>query len=178
MVKYKPIFDSIKEHPLPEWYNDAKLGIFIHWGLYSVPAWAPTTGELGDVDWNIWFGLNPYAEWYQNSLRINESETRKYHNQKYGTDFKYEDFTKLWKAANWDPDNWAILFKQIGAKYVVLTTKHHDGFNLWPSNYTDFSVKNTGPKRDLVGDLTKAVRKQGLKMGLYYSGLLDWRHTK
>src|SRR5947209_5291794 len=74
-TQFQPTWDSLEKHTVPEWFQDAKFGIFIHWGLYSVPAWAPTTGELGKVAWNKWFTENPYAEWYLNSLRIVGSPT-------------------------------------------------------------------------------------------------------
>ncbi len=178
MRKYAPNWTSLKEHDIPKWYDDAKFGIFIHWGPYSVPAWAPTTGELGKVPREEWFKNNPYAEWYLNSLRINGSPTYKHHVEKYGENFDYYKFVEMWKAEKWDPKEWAELFKKAGAKYVIPTTKHHDGFCLWPSKYTDFSVMNKGPKRDLIGELSKAVKAEGLKFGVYYSGALDWRFTK
>ncbi len=178
MNRYVPTQESLANHPLPTWYDDAKLGIFIHWGLYSVPAWAPTTGELGAVDWDVWFRSNPYAEWYQNTMRIPDSETRRYHERAFGLECAYSDFTHQWRAERWDPDEWAELFRTAHAKYVVLTTKHHDGYCLWPIRHTDFCVGKQGPRRDLVGDLTHAVRDAGMRMGLYYSGLLDWSFTR
>jgi alpha-L-fucosidase len=173
-----PIWQSLETHKVPAWYNDAKLGIFIHWGLYSVPAWAPTSGELGKVPMQRWFYENAYAEWYLNSLRLKDSPTYKHHAEKYGAGFDYyrfvEDFDQ--GTRNWDPEAWAALFKKTHAHYVVLTTKHHDGFTLWPTRVPN--PKRVGqkmsPTRDLVGDLTTAVRNSGIKMGLYYSGGLDW----
>ena len=95
--------------------------------------------------------------------------------EKYGRDFKYEDFTKLWKAECWSPEQWAKLFKEAGAGYVVLTAKHHDGYCLFDSSYSDYNCVLTGPGRDIVGELSDAVRAEGIKMGLYYSGMIDWR---
>lgn len=178
MKLYEPTWASLRTHPLPKWYDDAKFGIFIHWGLYSVPAWAPTTGELGAVPEEEWFIKNPYAEWYLNSLRIKNSPTNEHHSQKYGKDFEYANFADLWKAEKWNPSEWADLFKKAGAKYVVPTTKHHEGFCLWPSKYNDFHVMNKGPERDIIGELSKAVREAGMKFGVYYSGALDWTFTK
>ena len=120
---------------------------------------------------------NPYAEWYYNSLNIGKGHTYDYHIEKYGKDFKYEDFIPMWKAEKWDPGKWAKLFKKAGAQYVVLTTKHHDGFCLYPSKYTDFNCAEMGPKRDITGELTDAVRAEGIRMGLYYSGLIDWQYA-
>jgi alpha-L-fucosidase len=179
--KFEPTWESVRRHRVPDWYENAKLGIFIHWGLYSVPAWAPTTGELGKVAPDKWFVENPYAEWYLNTLRIKDSPTWRHHIDKYGKDFDYYQFTPTFNSetAKWNPDAWAKLFHKVGARYVVLTTKHHDGFRLWPSKVTN--PRRPGPNlsaaRDLVGDLTSAVRANGMRMGLYYSGGLDWTFT-
>lgn len=179
--RFQPTWDSVERHIVPEWFQDAKLGIFIHWGLYSVPAWAPPTGELGKVDRNQWFRDNPYAEWYLNSLRIVDSPTYKHHLATYGKDFDYYRFTETFNQQTqlWKPDVWASLFKNTGARYVVLTTKHHDGFRLWPSAVANPHANNRqlSAKRDIVGDITSAVRSAGMRMGLYYSGGLDWTFT-
>lgn len=179
--QFLPTMESVKEHEVPEWFHDAKFGIFIHWGLYSVPAWAPPTGELGKVDWNTWFTNNPYAEWYLNTMKIEGSPTWKHHRETYGADFDYYDFIPIFnrEIQKFKPDEWAKLFKDVGAQYVVLTTKHHDGFTLWPSWVPNPNLANRDKvSRDLVGDLTQSVRDQGLKMGLYYSGGLDWSFYK
>ena len=179
-MPYQPNWDSLREHPVPQWFNDAKLGIFIHWGLYSLPGWAPTTGPLPEVvaseGWQGWFRRNPYAEWYMNSLRVPGSPTAAYHTKQYGADFTYEQFAPQFNQAveQWDADAWADLFQQAGAKYVVLTTKHHDGFLLWPSCQPNPFRSGYHATRDLVGDLTAAVRQRNMTMGLYYSGGLDW----
>lgn len=176
--RYTPDWESLRTHPLPEWFDDAKLGIFIHWGLYSVPAWAPPSGELGKVDWSKWFYQNPYAEWYLNSIRLKESATWKHHLQTYGGEFDYYRFGKTFEQQNrgWKAETWASVFREIGARYVVLTTKHHDGYTLWPSKVQNPKRPEGGVNspRDLVGELTLAVRAAGMKMGLYYSGGLDW----
>ncbi len=172
---YTGTWESVNQHTVPAWYDDCKFGIFIHWGIYSVPAYAPHTYELGTVDSEEWFENNPYAEWYYNSINIGKGATYDHHVKTYGKDFRYEDFIPMWKAENWDPDQWAALFKEAGAKYVVLTTKHHDGFCLFPSKYTHFNSVEMGPGRNITGELTNAVRNAGLKMGLYYSGLIDWQ---
>lgn len=175
--RYTGKWESVNTHQVPKWYDDCKFGIFIHWGIYSVPAYAPHTWELGEVDSKEWFADNPYAEWYYNSLNIGKGPTYEHHMEKYGKDFKYEDFIPMWKAENWNPAKWAELFKKAGAQYVVLTTKHHDGFCLYPSKYTDFNCVKMGPKRDITGELTDAVRAEGIRMGLYYSGLIDWQYA-
>lgn len=179
-MAYEPTKESLRAHPVPDWYQDAKLGIFVHWGLYSVPGWAPTTGEYGEMQdregWTSWFARNPYAEWYQNSLRIEGSPTYEHHVQTYGADFAYADLAPMFNEAigAWDPDEWADLFERAGARYAVLTTKHHDGFLLWPSRYPNPKVEGYMADRDLVGELSEAVLRRGMRMGLYYSGGLDW----
>jgi alpha-L-fucosidase len=178
-VHYEPNWDSLGKHQVPDWFQNAKLGIFIHWGLYSVPAWAPPTGELGKVAWDKWFTNNPYAEWYLNTLRITGSPTWKHHVETYGKDFDYYDFMPMFNksVSQWDPNVWATLFHRTGARYVVLTTKHHDGFTLFPSRVKNPHHAGLAAKRDLVGELTSAVRSKGMKMGTYYSGGLDWTFT-
>jgi alpha-L-fucosidase len=178
-MKYKPTKESIKKHQVPDWFHDAKFGIFINWGIYSVPAFAVTGVDLvGSMKKGIeeHFKNNTYAEWYLNSLRIAESPTQTYHNENYGKDFSYDDFAPIFneEVKKWNPDEWVELFKKAGAKYVVLVTKHHDGFTLWPSKYPNPKKKEYFASRDIVGELTEAVKKTGMKMGLYYSGALDW----
>ncbi|MCS7219811.1 MAG: alpha-L-fucosidase [Anaerolineae bacterium] len=179
-MPYKPTWESVRAHPVPDWFHNAKLGIFIHWGLYSVPAWAPLAGELSEVlaggDWERWFTNNPYAEWYMNSIRIPGSPSHQHHVTTYGPEFEYADFAPMFQQAveKWDPNAWADLFRRVGARYVVLTTKHHDGFLLWPSRQPNPFREGYFSRRDLVGELTAAVRASGMRMGLYYSGGLDW----
>jgi alpha-L-fucosidase len=179
-MAYEATWESVQQHTVPAWFHDAKLGIFIHWGLYSVPAWAPLTGELGKViaeqGWGAWFARNPYAEWYANSIRVPDSVSRQYHAETYGEAFAYDDFAPMFNQAveQWDPGAWASLFRQVGAQYVVLTTKHHDGFLLWPSKQPNPFKANYQVRRDLVGELTEAVRAEQMRMALYYSGGLDW----
>jgi alpha-L-fucosidase len=121
---------------------------------------------------------NPYAEWYYNVMRIDGSPTQAYHREHYAANYDYYNFASVFdrESMKWKPEQWASIFHDAGARYVVLTTKHHDGFTLWPS-----SIPNpTLPKdrqhatRDIVGELTTAVRQQGMRMGLYYSGGYDW----
>ncbi len=180
-AQYQPTNESISTHPLPEWYQDAKLGIFIHWGLYSVPGWAKGTEmsleETLEKDGGLtWFSNNPYAEWYLNSLKIEGSSTQNNHEATYGENFSYYDFVPEFNEAvsNWDPMEMVKLFADIGAGYVVLTTKHHDGFLLWPSEHENPFKNNYTASRDIVGELTEAVRKQDMRMGFYYSSGLDW----
>jgi len=176
-MKYEANLESVKKHKVPEWFHDAKFGIFIHWGLYSVPAFAVLGRSIiessGSGDH---FANNPYAEWYLNSLRITGSPTEKYHIKTYGKQFYYDDFASIFnkKIKKWNPDQWAELFNKVGAKYVVITTKHHDGFLLWPSKHPNPKKKKFFASRDIVGELTRAVKEKGMKMGFYYSGSLDW----
>jgi alpha-L-fucosidase len=179
MTTYEPALHSLNQHPLPAWFDDAKLGIFIHWGLYSVPGWAPTSaGDLGEVPFEEWFKNNSYAEWYLNTLRIDNSPTQKYHQEVYGEDFNYYEFARTFnnEVATWNPDEMASLFSAAGAHYVVLTSKHHDGFLMWPSEIDNPHLESEyqSTERDLVGELADAVRARDMRFGLYYSGGIDW----
>ena len=178
IARFEPDWHSLRGHRVPQWFDDAKLGIFIHWGLYSVPAWATPVGEFGTVPWDRWFANNPYSEWYLNTLRIKGSPTFEHHRRTYGAGFDYMDFAGDFNASveAWDAREMARLFEGAGARYVVLTTKHHDGFTLWPSRVENPNLPphQRGCRRDLVGDLTAAVRGCGMRMGFYYSGGLDW----
>ena len=160
---------------LPDWFRDAPLGIFIHWGPYSVPAWAEPTAELGEVpDDAGWFAHNPYAEWYFNTIRIEGSPAAAHHRYVHG-DAPYDDFLDRWDTSAFDPAAWADLFRRAGADYVVPTTKHHDGVTLWDAPGTgDRNTVRRGPQRDLVGEIASAVTDAGLRFGVYYSGGLDW----
>jgi alpha-L-fucosidase len=165
--EYKPVWESIDRRPIPGWFQDAKFGIFIHWGVYSVPAWRKVTeGRYAS-----------YAEWYYARVMFDEKNGgREFHAKNFGKDFEYRDFAPLFRAELFDPDEWAGLFARSGAGYVVLTAKHHDGFCLWPTKSPykkGWNSMDVGPKRDLVGDLTRAVRAKGLRMGLYYS-IIEW----
>lgn len=175
--KYEADWHSIDKRPTPQWFIDAKFGIFIHWGLYSVPAWAPTGKDINTFD--------KYAEWYWNRIGDDRDAGEKepktiqnlfqaHHNLVWGEQFKYQDFASLWKAEFFDPEQWARIIKNSGARYVVLTSKHHDGFALWPSEHSwNWNSVDVGPHRDICESLTKAVKGQGLHMGLYYS-LYEW----
>ncbi|WP_394216456.1 alpha-L-fucosidase [Brachybacterium vulturis] len=160
---------------LPAWFRDAPLGIFLHWGAYSVPAWAEPTAELGAVEDDLeWFTHNPYAEWYFNTLRIEGAPAAAHHAQVHGG-APYDDFLDQWETTDFDPVAWADLFRRAGADYVVPTTKHHDGITLWDAPGTgDRNTVRRGPRRDLVGELAAATTGAGLRFGVYYSGGLDW----
>lgn len=170
-----------RSRDIPAWFDDAKLGIFIHWGPASVPAFAYgpalAPGELEEV----MFGDSPrkempYAEWYLNAMNYPDTETARHHAATYG-DAPYSDFVPVFEQrvnAGWDPDAWAELFEQMGARYVVLVTKHHDGYTLWPSEVTNPNRQNWNSPRDMVGELAAAVRARGMRFGTYYSTGLDW----
>lgn len=173
---FKPTYKSLEAHVTPAWYEDAKLGIFIHWGIYSVPAWAPTSVQFGQVPETEFFKQNPYAEWYFNSMRTVGSPSHAHHRKTYGADFDYYRFGDDFNRAimSWDPAAMAEIFRATHARYVVLTTKHHDGFTLWPSAVKNPHRADAFAQRDLVGELSAAVTTRGLRMGLYYSGGIDW----
>ena len=179
-MTYAPTLESVRTHQVPDWYHDAKLGIFIHWGLYSVPAWAPHGGDIGEIfasgDMSNWFRHNSYAEWYLNTLKFEDGPTRAWHDANYGSNFSYDDFAAGFNSAikRWQPAEMAALFREANARYVVLTTKHHDGFTLWNSETPCPHKQNYHTQRDVVGELSDAVRDAGMRMGLYYSGGLDW----
>lgn len=170
--------DQLISREAPGWFTDAKLGIFIHWGAYSVPAWAVPLGELGVVDPDEFLVSAPYAEWYANTIRIPGSPASRHHAAAY-EGAPYDDFLDAWHAEHFDPAAWTALFAGAGARYVVLTTKHHDGICLWdaPGSGTRNTVRR-GPRRDLVSDLASSARAAGLRFGVYYSGGLDWHRCR
>ncbi|NSW94041.1 MAG: alpha-L-fucosidase [Bacteroidales bacterium] len=168
--KYDPKWESLDKRPTPQWFEDSKFGIFIHWGVYSVPAWGPTGDSIGVYD--------KYAEWYWNKLLNKKSAVNlhfvRFHEQTYGPGFRYQSFAPMFKAELFNPDQWAELFRKSGARYVVLTSKHHEGFTLWPSAQSwNWNSVDVGPHRDICGELTSAVKAKGLHMGFYYS-LYEW----
>jgi len=144
---FRPDWNSLSQYKVPDWYRDAKFGIFIHWGVYSVPA----------------FG----SEWYPRQMYLQGSVENQHHVSTYGplTKFGYKDFIPMFKAQKYDPQAWAHLFKESGARYVIPVFEHHDGFQMYDSNLSDWTAVKMGPHRDLVGDLEKAVRAQGLYFG-------------
>jgi len=171
-------FTALQGRPCPEWYRTPQLGIFIHWGIFAVPAWAPRGASITELmrsDYDKLFARAPYAEWYANALRIPGSETARHHAATYGAR-AYDSFRPDFEAAAaaFDADAWAGLFAEAGARYVVFVTKHHDGFCLWPSDVRNPRKPDWCAARDFVGELAEAVRRRGLRFGLYYSGGLDW----
>jgi alpha-L-fucosidase len=169
---------GFRRGPVPAWFEDAKFGIFVHWTLASVPAWAPDEGTLPELlrkHFDDALVRSPYAEWYSNALRVPGSATARHHAEAHGG-APYEAFRGSFEAtlARWDPGPWAELFAAAGARYVVLVTKHHDGYCLWPTRHPSPRAPGWHSARDVVGDLAAAVRARGMRFGVYYSGGLDW----
>src|SRR4030065_538685 len=144
---FYPAWESLERAQVPEWYLDAKFGIFIHWGVYSVPA----------------FG----SEWYPRQMYKKDTAEYKHHVATYGpqSKFGYKDFPPRFTADNFDAKHWAGLFRKAGARYVVPVAEHHDGFPMYDCSFTDWSAAKMGPKRDIVGELAAAVRGEGLHFG-------------
>lgn len=144
---FQPNWNSLEQYKIPDWYQDAKFGIFIHWGPYSVPA----------------FG----NEWYPRNMYVQDSPEFKHQVETYGpqTKFGYKDFIPQFHAEHFDPVAWASLFKESGAKYVIPVAEHHDGFPMYDTALSDWSAAKMGPRRDIIGDLAKAIRAEGLHFG-------------
>lgn len=154
---YEADWNSLSKAPVPKWWDDGKFGIFIHWGPYSVPGHRYKNKGYSEA---ITTDMYKRPELYQDFMLA-----------KFGAhspEFGYKDMVDLFTAENWNPEEWAELFKNSGAKYVIPTAEHHDGYALWDSELTEWCATKKGPMRDLVGDLGKAVRAQGLNYGLSY----------
>jgi alpha-L-fucosidase len=155
---FYPSWESLKNQTVPQWYQEGKFGIFIHWGVYSVPA----------------FG----SEWYPRIMYMKESDIYKHHLETYGpqSEFGYKDFIPLFRAEKWNPEEWADLFVKAGAKFVVPVAEHHDGFPMYDCSYTVWDAYDMGPKRDLINDLSIAVKKRGLKFGVSSHRAFNWSY--
>ncbi len=153
---YTPDWESLSNYETPDWFRDAKFGIFIHWGVYSVPAYV--------------------NEWYPRNMYRTGSKQNAYHLETYGSlnEFGYKDFIPRFKAEKWDPVAWAELFKESGAKYVVPVAEHHDGFPMYDCSYTKYNAKNMGPKRDIIGELLVACKQLELKAGVSSHRAFKW----
>jgi alpha-L-fucosidase len=163
----EPTWESLNQRSYPQWFSDAKLGIFVHWGLYSVPAYASTEG---------------YAEWFYRGLMVGDSGRQAvmslYADTTQAVFDQYAALADHWHAELWRPDQWANLFRRSGARYVLLVTKHHDGYCLWDSPLQPtWNSTMSGPRRNIVEELTAAVRNEGLRMGFYYS-LPEWTNPR
>lgn len=141
---YKDTWESLGNHPMPDWFVKTKFGIFIHWGAYSVPAFA--------------------NEWYPRNMYIQGTPEFEHHVKTYGPhkEFGYKDFIPMFKAEKFNPEEWADLFEKAGARYVVPVAEHHDGFQMYKSEISHWNAGEMGPKRDTLGELTEAFAKRGL----------------
>lgn len=152
---YLPYWESLRNYTVPEWYKDAKLGIFVHWGPYSVPA--------------------DGSEWYPRFMYQREHPVFQRHRERWGESFGYKDFIPLFKGENFDPQAWVDLFVEAGAKYVVPVAEHHDGFAMFDTPSTRWNAVNMGPKRDIICDLKQVVKASGLHFGVSYHRAYNWR---
>lgn len=145
---FEPTWESLANFTIPDWYPDAKFGIFIHWGIYSVPAFD--------------------NEWYSRNMYLQNNTAFEHHQEVWGAQskFGYKDFIPMFKAEKFDPDAWMSLLKEAGARYVVPVAEHHDGFAMYDSDYSDWTATKMGPKRDIIGELANAARAQDLVFGL------------
>ena len=145
--EYQPSWNSLRTHITPLWFRDAKFGIYTHWGVYSVPA------------------CGPNATWYPYNMYREGNPQYEHHVKTYGppSKFGYKDFIPMFTAEKFDPDEWAEMFKNSGAQYAGPVGEHHDGFCMWDSRYTEWNAARMGPKRDVVGQLEKAIRKAGMR---------------
>ena len=146
MPVFEPTWNSLGHYRVPDWYRDAKFGIFIHWGIYSVPA--------------------VMDEWYPRNMYRMGSAVYEYHHETHGENFGYKDFIPQFTADRFNPEEWAKLFHEAGARFVVPVAEHHDGFPMYATPLTRWNAASMGPKRDVIGELTTAFREQGLVAGL------------
>jgi len=169
---------ALRRHRAPDWWRDAKLGIFVHWTPASVPGFAPVDADIGELlrsDRRDALACSPYAEWYENSLRFEHSPVAMHHRATYGAR-PYAQFAADWEAGleHWDPHAWAARFAATGARYVVFVAKHSDGYCLWPTAVANPHRDRWHCRRDVVGEMAEAVRAAGMRFGLYYCGGFDW----
>ena len=160
-MQYESNWKSLDSRPVPQWFQDAKFGIFIHWGLYSVPGFAKK-GE--------------YAEWYGCNMHKKDTDTWKFHEKNYGAKATYEDFVKDFKAELFDAEEWVKLFQRAGAKYINLVSKHHDGYCLYKTDYAwNWNSYDLQPHRDFCAELKAACDKTDVRFGVYHS-VYEWYH--
>lgn len=161
VTRFNPSWESIKTHETPEWFHDAKFGIYFHWGPYSVPAYK--------------------TEWYSHYMYDKNHPIHKYHVEKYGplNEFGYKDFIPMFTAENFNAEEWVHLFQKAGARFVGPVTEHADGFAMWNSELTEWDAMDKGPKRDIVGEMEKAVRKTNMKFitTFHHQWLWSWYTT-
>jgi alpha-L-fucosidase len=155
---YQPSWESLRTHVTPQWFKDAKFGIYTHWGVYSVPACGPN---------GTWYPYNMYRE---------GTPQHEYHVKTHGppSKFGYKDFIPMFTGEKFDPDKWAELFKKAGAQFAGPVGEHHDGFAMWDSQYTEWNAARLGPKRDVVGELERAIRAQGMRYMIALHHAENW----
>ena len=160
---YQPTWESLQNYRIPKWFKDAKLGIFIHWGVYAVPAF--------DNEWYPRF-------MYRDEVSRKGPNYYQHHTATYGhpSQFGYKDFIPMFRAENWDPAAWVSLFQEAGAKYIVPVAEHHDGFPMYATDLTPWNAAQMGPKRDIVTELGQTVREAGLKFGVSSHRAFNWRY--
>jgi alpha-L-fucosidase len=161
--KWKPTPESIDQHQAPEWFIDAKFGMFIDWGPWSVAGWAPKK-DKGAM----------YPDWYEFRLDT-DSTFMAYHERNWGKEFFLDDFIPLFQAREYCPEKLVSIAKEAGMKYIIPFCKHHGGFCLWPSSFTQRDVSEMGPKKDLIKPLVESCNKEGLKFGFYFS-IEEWEY--
>ena len=154
--KFQPTWQSLEKYQIPDWFRDAKFGIFIHWGVYSVPAFE--------------------SEWYPRNMYLKDSKEYEHHIKMYGPQnkFGYKDFIPMFKAEKFGAEKWIDLFKKSGAKYIVPVAEHHDGFAMYNTALSKWNAAQMGPKRDVIGELEKASRKAGLMFGVSSHRIEHW----
>jgi len=158
--RYEPTWESLSTHPVPTWFQDGKLGIYTHWGVYSVPAYM--------------------TEWYPHAMYMKDGFRNKdfygYHTKHFGPPeaFGYKDFIPRFTGEKFDADEWAELFRKAGAKFAGPVAEHHDGFAMWDSRLTRWDAADMGPKVDVVGRLSAAIRKRGMKFVVTFHHARNW----
>ena len=157
---YQPTWESLSKYQCPDWFRDAKFGIFIHWGLYSVPGfgseWYPRWMYLDSTVWDL--------NYYQHHVRTYGAPDK----------FGYKDFIPMFKAEKFDATQWAEIFRKSGARYIVPVAEHHDGFAMYNTNLSRWNASKMGPKRDIIGELAEAVRKEGMVFGVSSHRIEHW----
>lgn len=155
---YEPYWNSLRLHSVPRWLDEGKLGIYTHWGVYSVPA------------------CGPNGSWYPHNMYREGTQQYEYHVQHYGhpSKFGYKDFIPMFKAEKFDPEEWAELFKAAGARFAGPVAEHHDGFSMWDSDVNEWNAARMGPQRDVVGELEKSIRKRGMKFMVAFHHAENW----
>jgi len=156
---FQPTWESLRKNPTPQWLREGKFGIYTHWGVYSVPA------------------VGPNGTWYSNHMYMDpNSPERVYHEVTYGPleKFGYKDFIPMFTGEKFNADEWADLFRKAGARFAGPVAEHHDGFSMWDTKYSEWNAARMGPKRDIVGELSRAIKKRGLKFVTAFHHAENW----